>query len=129
MANFQVGLSYNFDVYPAAVLGGDFSNLTVQAVVDSSFAANYIDIVASHKQTYGYLPPGTPDDPTSYNYVLFKTKTNSTIVLGLPWIKDSTVVEINNFNATLIIRDITSGDIPKIRDALVSNGFNNFEWL
>ena len=46
--NFQIREIYSFDVYPTAVLGNGFKNVTVLAVMDQESANQLIDTTALH---------------------------------------------------------------------------------
>jgi hypothetical protein len=75
---------------------------------------------------YPSLPVGTPNDPKQYNYIKITTTAGVSVVLGIPWINDSTVVltETNTIVAT--ITNVSQADIARINSCLVANGYNAF---
>ena len=122
---FKIRSVYNFDVYPAVLLGTDFKNVTVLAVMDFETANKEIDIRARHVNFFPYLPAGTPNKPSSYDYIKVKTTAGNTTILGVAWINMDTVVEVESRTATVTIKDISAIDVTRIKQALAQNGFNN----
>lgn len=116
---------YSFILYPATVIRGDFSNLTIMATMDYESALQLGDIPAVHANVFPYLPAGTPNDPSQYDYVKVKLSSGIVTVLGMPWINQSTIELVQSLSATVVIEGVSNSDGPRIRDALVQNGYNN----
>lgn len=125
-ANLEVGKTYNFGLYPSAILGGNYTGVEVLGIVKPTIAAKYADIVALHAQVFPYLPQGVDNNYSSYDYVLLKTATGDVTVIGVTWINADTVEEISSCNITVVLSGVTTSDITKISNALTINGFNNF---
>lgn len=125
--NFQLRKVYNFDMFNPALLGTSYKGATVLGIMDFESAMREADVQSTHINTYSYLPPGTPNDPRQYDYVRIKTTTGQILVLGMAWIKGETVTVVDSRIITVKIFNVTAGDLPKVRDALVQNGFNNPE--
>ena len=123
--DFKIRGVYSFDVYPAPLLGTNFKNVTVLAVMDFETANNEFDALARHVNYYSYLPTGTPNNPAAYDYIKIKTTADNVIIIGIAWINMSTVVEVESRTATVTIKNITATDVPRIKNALVQNGFND----
>ena len=121
----QVKKSYNFTLYPASILGVDFRNVLVMAIMDFDSAMALADVAALHTQVYPMLPQDVPDDPSQYNFVKVKTEVGVTI-LGIPWINAATIQEVTKQRLRILIEDADVGDIDIIRSALSLNGFNKF---
>ena len=124
--SFQVNGKYSFEVFPTAILGNDFKNVVVMGIVHPSIAQNFLDIEASHVQVYPYLPAGTPDDARGYDYVMLKTISGETTVLGLPWINADTITNVESGTMLIEILNVTSMDIQRVSDALIVNRYNQF---
>jgi len=122
---FIVRKVYNFDVYPAALLGTSYLGVTVLSIMDPTTAAKEIDIQALHAQVYPTLPPGTPNDPTGYDYVKIQTITGQVTILGMAWINESTVVVVQSNTIVIRVNDVAAIDLSRIMNALVQNGYNN----
>lgn len=123
---FIVNGKYSFEVFPVAILGNDFKNVTIMGIVNPSIAQSFLDIEASHVQMYPYLPSGTPDNARGYDYVMLKTLSGETTVLGLPWINQTTIVSVESGTMLVEIIEVTSQDIQRVSDALIANGFHKF---
>ena len=126
---FQNRQVYSFDVYPLAALGNNFKNVTVMAVMDAETAAQSIDIQAQHVAYFPFLPAGTPNDPRAYDYVKIKTLAGNTAILGLAWINEATIVQVESVTIVATVYGAASSDVTKIRNALIQNGFNNVSVL
>lgn len=124
---FEIKGVYNFDVYPTAILGDDFSNVTILAILDYETALQTADIPAIHTNVFPYLPSGIPDDPSQYDYVRIRTASGSATILGIPWINLDTLELVESRRMTVKIEGVSSSDVERVRIALVQNGFNNLE--
>lgn len=123
--NFQIGLTYSFEVYPSAILGTDFKNVKVLAILDKDSANQIISTQSMHVNVYPYLPAGTPNSPAGYNYIKILTQSGATTCIGIPWIKESTISVVEFKRATAVIDGVTLEDGPKIAAALLKNGYPN----
>jgi len=123
--NLAIRCVYNFEVYPSSIIGSNFKNVTVLALMDKNTAQKEIDAAGMHVQVYPYLPPGTPTNPDGYDYVKIKTMSGQTAVLGLAWIKPETIELVMAKTVNVKIANVTASDVPRIRNALVQNGFND----
>lgn len=123
--NFVLRGVYSFDVFPAALLGTDYKNVTVLAIMDAATANREIDIQALHAQIYPMLPVGTPNDPYGYDYVKIKTTAGNVTILGIAWINDTTVTLVQSNTITAVIGNVSAVDVLRIRNALIQNGYNN----
>lgn len=125
--DFKIKLTYSFAVIPTIVLNGDYSSVYVLGVIDFETASKYADVQALHVNVYPYLDPTTPNDATAYSYLLFKTPNGITSALGLPWIREETIVLKEARTIRVTIGDASTPDVQRVRDALVQNGFNNLK--
>jgi len=122
---FQLKKVYSFTLYPTVILPGDYTNVTVMGIIDYETALQLADIPAIHTNVYPYLPTGTPDDPSQYDYLKVKLSSGVITVLGLPWINLNTVELVESLRATIVVEDVTNNDATRLRECLVQNGFNN----
>jgi hypothetical protein len=122
---YQLGQILSFDVYPSAVLGDNFQNVTVLSLLDPQSANQIIDIVGMHANVYSSLPAGTPNDPTQYNYVKIRTASGQISALGMPWINESTITSTTNQTITAIVSGVTASDVQGVQNALIANGYTN----
>lgn len=124
---FELKKVYNFDVHPSALLGNDFKNVTILAILDYETALQYGDLPAMHVNVYPHLPTGIPDDPSQYDYVRVRLASGDATVLGIPWIDESTIELIASMRMNVTIEGVGASDVERVRLALAQNGYNNFE--
>lgn len=121
---FSPRKKYSFDLWPAAILGTGFKRVTVQAILDYQSAQGFGDIEALHQNVKAMLPSGTPDRPQDFDYLLLRTEEGVNTIIGIPWIIEESVVLVESLKANVLIEDIGSADIERIRACLTQNGFN-----
>lgn len=122
--SFQNRKVYSFDVHPSAILGTGFKNVTVQAVLDYNSALNFGDIDALHANVYRYLPSGTPNRPQDFDYLLIRTDSGTTTVIGVPWIVEETIELVESLTMSVVIEGVGSADIERVRACLTQNGYD-----
>lgn len=125
--NFAIRQVYNFDMFAPAILGNSYKGATILAIMDRETANREIDTQAMHISVFPHLPAGTPNDPNAYDYVKIKTSAGNTTILGVAWIKEETVTLVESRTITAKIAGVAAGDLTRVRNALIQNGFNNIE--
>lgn len=123
--DFKVGQNYSFDVYPSNILGTNFKNVKLLAILDCDSANGIIQTKPMHINVFPYLPQGTPNNPEQYNYLKILTASGAVTAIGIPWIKESTVTVVSYKKAIVEIEPVNLEDGPKIAAALIKNGFPN----
>lgn len=121
---FQPRKVYSFEVYPSAILGTGFKNVTVQAILDYHSALAFADLEALHVNVYPHLPAGTPNRPQDFDYLLVRTDSGDTTIIGIPWIVDETVVIVQSMKITAVIDGVGSADLERVRACLSQNGYD-----
>lgn len=116
----------NFSQYAPAVIGAGYEGAKVLAILDADSANQYINTATVHASIFPYLPAGTPNDPTAYQYLKLKLSSGETTAVGLPWIEDSSWVVQTRAKLTIVMDSVDPDDRNKITAALVALGFNNF---
>lgn len=110
MANIQdisIGSKISFELYPAAQYGNNYQNVTLTAIFNSDIARMLgLDVITANQQVYQSLPPGTPIDPTQYDYFRVAFDGGETMILGAPWIRAGTLAVHNGKKLTLVFDDI-----------------------
>jgi hypothetical protein len=106
------------------LLGTDFQNVTVLAILDYESALGLADIPAMHENVYPYLPAGSPRDPSTYDYLKIRTSAGRTVVLGMPWINESSITLVSSQKMLVTIDGVGSADIARVRTALNQNGYS-----
>ncbi|MND14819.1 hypothetical protein D3C87_1396810 [compost metagenome] len=118
----------SFSVYPTAVLPSSYKNVKVLGIIDDTTArALGLSVEEKHVNVYNSLPIGTPDDPTAYLYVRIQHPSGEFEILGLPWIRESTIVSLNFNTITAKISQVSPDDYEDILAVLASAGYNHVE--
>jgi hypothetical protein len=123
MVEFKPKGLYSFSVYPTAVLGTGFENVTVLAILDQETANAFTETRSKHIQVYPYLPAGTPNDPAAYNYLRVRRASGEIEIIGQAWIIPESVVLVNLQTITVRIANMAMDDVPKLREILAANGY------
>lgn len=113
-----------FDTY-ATELGTNFNGVTIAATHSYRTASQRRDVDAVHQQIYSRLPAGTPNDPKKYTYVEVITASGESVILGIPWIKESTIQAIKTlvYKPSIVIN--SNQDITIINQVLTQAGYSN----
>lgn len=117
MSDFEVSKYYNLSVYANSILGTNYNNALLTAVVDYSIAVKFGSVDLIQKQVMPYLPPNTPTDHTKYKYYLFQHR-DKQVVLADFWIVGDSVEETEGLTYTIKLKNITSSQVSVIRDQL-----------
>lgn len=119
------GATVDFTVEAPEILTTGFTNVKINAELDMESAqAMGLDVMAKHANLYPlFKDKGYPDDPNSYGYLRVTKENGSVVLLGIPWIKESSVVVKERRRITVDIPDVGINDLALVRAALESNGF------
>lgn len=125
---FPLSKQVSFEVYPSLILGNNFKNVKVMGIVDADTARMLgLDAPAMHANVYPTLPAGAVDAYDEYLYVRVKHGNGQQSILGLPWIKTSSVAVLDYTNLIVRVGNVNPGDAEKVIQALAANGFNQVE--
>jgi hypothetical protein len=122
----DIGSTYNFSLLAQAILGAGYSSAVVKGILDYSSAIQIADVTGQHAAVLPALPPGTPADPKVLLYIKIETSTGETRVIAQNWIATPPVLVVAT-SATVIVSNISTADLPRLREVLVSNGFQSIE--
>jgi hypothetical protein len=126
---YEIDESYSFNVFPIPIIGNNYKNVVVQAVLDANTAQLLgCDIQGLHKQCYSFLPAGTPNDPTKYQYLKLLQQNGSSTIIAVPWIDDSSVTQTSTTTIVATITGASPSDLSRVQLALAQNGFSNVQY-
>ena len=127
--NFKdlIGKVVSFQLYPSAIVTDDFTNCKIIAVGSHESASGFISPARLHSTIYATLPEGTPNDYRAYEYVLIKKQDNTITAVGIPWVKDNSVVIVGSIELHATIRNKTIEDIDLLRKVLMENNFSDID--
>lgn len=118
----QIGQKISFEIYPTAQFGNNFQNVTLAAFLDANLVRILgFDIISNHQNVYPSLPAGVPNDPTQYSYVRIEFESGQHQYLGIPWIREDSVIVNTGQKATLVFQDIDQRRLQRIIDACAAN--------
>lgn len=121
---FLVDSKVRFEVY-AQELGNNFNGVTIAAVHSYATAARsgLLDIDAMHQLIYNRLPNNVPNDPKKYGYVEIIGLDGEPKLLGVPWIKEGSIVKVTEMYYSPKIKISATSDITIINQVLIQAGF------
>lgn len=119
------GATVDFTVEAPEILTSGFTNVKINADLDMESAQSMgLDVQAKHTNLYPlFKHKGYPDDPNSYGYIRVTKENGSVVYLGIPWIKESSIIVKERRRITVDIPDVSINDLGLVRAALQSNGF------
>lgn len=120
---------YDFQTYVPNVLGNAFRRVEILGSFPYETAlALFGGLNELHAEVFstGRLPSGTPDDPRQYDYYRIKKADGSIVVIGEPWIDQSTIVQVASGTAVITMPNMTPTDLNHIRDMFKQAGHKDF---
>jgi hypothetical protein len=121
---FKTGSVYSFTTINANILGGTFEKVKLSGIVDYNTAkllSPNIDSVQA--SVFPYLPQGTSDKHTSYQYYVFQKQTEGISVFAIEWINMDTVRENSVEYLDIRISGANPSDIATIKNILGLSGW------
>lgn len=112
------GINENENTYSGVVLG-----ISAASILPTAVSTN---AVITHNNIWGSLPVETQNaidnNYASYMYVILELEdTKELRYIGLPWIKDGSLVEITDEVTTIILSSLTTEDKVKLQPLLERN--------
>lgn len=120
--NEDVGKRVSFQIYGSAIIGGDYTNAELLAVLGATAALEY-NPKSKHDLIYSTLPQPRPQSHTEYVYYLFLLPNGRRAIAGDAWIIPGTVVRGTTNKILLEISDANAGDLGKIKSLLAKDGY------
>lgn len=124
MSTMRLNRRYNFTTYVPHVLGGEYKNCKVKAIMSDVEAVKYRDIMSLHR-TLKPLITALPTNPQDCTYVLLENIDKETILLALEYIDMYSIEEVVSTNINVVIRNTTDADASIIRARLLELGYND----
>lgn len=120
--NEDVGKRVSFQIYGSAIIGGDYANAELLAVLGASAASEY-NPKARHDAIYSTLPDPKPQSHSEYVYYLLLLANGRRTIAGDAWIVPDTVIRGSANKIFLEIDGANAGDIGKIKTLLTKEGY------
>lgn len=130
--NLSVGETISFETIAPAILNLKYTQVEFQGLVGYSVAQGFEDIPTLHRALYPSMDQQeVRDDFRSYDYLMFTATTGPKAgrvqVLGVPWIREDTLVVAGQNNLTLLFPAITPEKKTYLFQLLKANGFTNYQ--
>ena len=120
--NEDVGKRVSFQIYGSSIIGGDYANAELLAVLGSTAASEY-NPKSKHDAIYSTLPDPKPQSHTEYVYYLLLLANGRRAIAGDAWIVPDTVVRGSSNKILLEIEGANAGDLGKIKTPLTKEGY------
>lgn len=128
----NVGNSYTFSTIAPAILQGSYVNAKLIAKGDYTVANQYANIFTLHQAIYPILINKNsgvsiyPNDPTAYEYYIFKLPSNIYVALQSSWIIGSSITQIQSLSLSITVNNLNSySDVTRILNAIATLGYNS----
>lgn len=120
-ATLQTTLS--FETYA----GVKYNNLKFLAILDAgSVIALGQDPVGLHLQNLPYLPAPKPEAYSDYSYALFRDAEGKRTYLGIPWIREDSIINKGQPDYQMLILAPTQAQLDSLRSMAIASGIENF---
>lgn len=120
-----IGKRFSFETYAPGRLGNNYKDVRLEGTMSAQMAANYgVDIYALHQNVYNSLPPGVPNDPLQYPWVRIQMPNGEYLCLGIPYIRQESIVASTGGSLTLTFQNKTDSDIQRILASLSAIGYS-----
>ncbi|ARV77214.1 hypothetical protein FDI21_gp043 [Pseudomonas phage Noxifer] len=124
ITEIQIGQRFSFEVYPSAILGNNFKDVTLEGFISPSMAQAFgEDIYSKHSNCYRTLPTTVPNDPLKYNWMRVKHQNGQFSILGVPYVRPDSVQVSTQGVLNLRFDGVNQTDQTRILEALSANGY------
>lgn len=124
--SFELKKSYNFTTLAPTLLGNQYDNMKVKAILTSANALIYKDIATLHRQVKSSIS-GLPDSITDLTYILFENTDGEEMVLALEYINTDSITEVNSLNIRIELTNCTVDDIGVLKTRLSELGYAGYK--
>lgn len=114
----KIGNLVTFDTVAPAILGNDYQNLKVVGIFDRDTAKMWRDVDSMHANVYPFMDSSIENDSTAYQYVKLVGENGHEVVLGVPWINESTIRVVARGKLTIVINDLSVEDRERVLTAI-----------
>lgn len=116
--------TYNYSTLAPNILGSDFKNMKVKAILSSDKALKYHDIKTMHNT----LRPVISNLPASVADLIWYQVVNADgieSIIAHEYIEQSSITEVTAINLNLQVLGVTTGDLDIIKTILAEHGYKN----
>lgn len=124
MTDLKINNTYSFQLYGTPTLPKSLKNARLEMMMGAADAAKLADIYSMHVASSASLPPGTPQDVSTFSFYKFRSETNAEIIVADAWIDMATVVKVSTGVLTITLNGVTASDRGIILDAINARGYS-----
>jgi hypothetical protein len=107
--------------------GVKYNHLKFTGLIDAAtMLALGQDPVGLHLQNKPYLPDPKPEAYTDYKYAMFVGADKQRVYLGVPWVREDSIVNNGQPNYIMTIIAPTPAQLDTLRSMAVASGIENF---
>ncbi len=122
-ANMQIDVNVSFQLYPNAVLGTSFNNVKIISIMAYEDARVIRDVESLHSAIYPALPVNSPRRAKDYSYFKIRTQNGDVMVIGRPWIVESSIEVQATKTAQITILNVHPDRRQDLINLLSAGGF------
>jgi hypothetical protein len=123
VSDVRIGDTVDFQLHTNSALPLKYLGVKVLAVLDLGTARLFSPVESYHTSIYPTLPEGTPNDANDYLYFKLQQMNGEVVCIGQPWVREETLAVAGRSTLQVTIDNVTVEDIPKVVEALSSNGY------
>lgn len=118
----------SFETIAPSILNLKYTQVKFAGLVSWAVARSFGDIASLHRSLYPSMnQTEVKDDYKSYSYLSFQNNSGIIQVIGVPWIREDTLVVSGSENLNIIFPNISPDKKAYLFQLLKANGFSNFQ--
>lgn len=122
---FEIKKTYNFSTLAPTILGGNYTNMKVKAILTSENAVKYADITSIHT-TIKPIIKNLPDNVSELTYILFENLDKETSIFPIEYLETDSITEVSVLNIRIDIPNASMDDLNILKTRLKELGYVNF---
>lgn len=123
----DIGKKYTFSTLAPAILGATIKNAELVSIVNFDNVIKYNNFISN---TYANILPvlseGTPTDPKSSVYYIFKTESGADLAISQYWVDEESIQVVESINFKVTVTDASIEDMTTVRNLLLSAEITSF---
>lgn len=121
----NINTTYSFFTLSPTILGTQYTNMTVKAILTSDEAIKYRDIVTLHEKMK-VVVSGLPNNVKDCTFYLLENTSGDRIVLANEYIDQSTITLVTSVTINISVFNSLTTDVAILRARLQELGYTDF---
>lgn len=128
VTQLNAGDIISFETIAPSILNLKYKQVKFAGLVNWAVARSFSDIASLHRSLYPSMSQSeVKDDYKSYSYLTFQNSSGIVQVIGVPWIRQDTLVVSGSENLNVNFPNISPEKKEYLFQLLKANGFSNFQ--